>query len=315
MNSSMSDIAKGTTQSIGYNETPDEPLDDEDPSPAELMQQQFEDGRPEPGNVDPGAQEPVAVSEETFGELDEETFERAVEGSEMSRNGMQTYLQNLEETHGREAVEDFVNRATMSQAAAESGFRAAKSSPTPAEAAVPDEPVDDASSADAEVPDLTASADESVEMIETTSGSTSASTNSLITNQDSFAEGSVGEGQWEDTPTVDEHRAAEIADVAAEEWDGEGDPPEEYLRTAARGHVPGVSEAGTAEAQPAEYAVVDQYNKRHDPVNERRTNPDAFEYVESDDQSSTESPEATETTNSTGSSGGRDPVDILESDD
>ena len=319
MNSSMSDIARGTTQSIGYNETPDEPLADHEPTPAELMQQQFEDGRPDPGSVDPGAQEPVAVSEETFGELDEETFERAVEGSDMSPSGMQTYLQNLEETHGREAVEDFVSRATMSQAAAESGFRAAKSSPSPAEAAVPDEPaddpVDDGPATDSGVPDLTASADESVEMIETTSKSTSASTNSLITNQDSFAEGSVGEGQWEDTPAVNEQRAAEIADVAAEEWDGEGDPPEEYLRTAARGHVPGVSEDQTKEAQPAEYAVVDQYNKRHDPVEDRRTDTDSFEYVEGDDQSTMEGPEATDTTNRTGSSGGRDPVDILESDD
>ena len=145
--------------------------------------------------------------------------------------------------------------------------------------------------------------------------STETAVEQLILNPDGFTEGSVGEGQWEETPQINKHQAAEIADTGREEWDGEGDPPEEYLRTAARGHVPGVSEAGTAEAQPAEYAVVDQYNKRHDPVNERRTNPDAFEYVESDDQSSTESPEATETTNSTGSSGGRDPVDILESDD
>jgi hypothetical protein len=223
---------------------------------------------------------------------------------------MNRYLHNLRDTHGQEAVEEFVSRAAMSQAVAKSGHRAAKSTPRPTEAAVPDEPADDGPPGDAEVPDLTASANESVEMIETTSKSTPASTNSLITNQDSFAEGSVGEGRWEDTPAVNEQRAAEIADVAAEEWDGEGDPPEEYLRTAARGHVPGVSESGTAEAQPAEYAVVDQYNKRHDPVNERRTNPDAFEYVEGEEPA-----ETTDTTNSTGSSGGRDPVDILESDD
>jgi hypothetical protein len=109
--------------------------------------------------------------------------------------------------------------------------------------------------------------------------STQSSPQGLIHNSEAFVEGAVGEGTWTETPLVDKTRAAEIATQAHEEWDGEGHPDEEYLRMAARGHLPTVTEADTVRGQPAEYAVVDQYNKQYTPTNERRTNTDSFEYV------------------------------------
>jgi len=108
--------------------------------------------------------------------------------------------------------------------------------------------------------------------------STGSEPTGLICNPDAFTEGSVGEGVWTETPQINRDRAAAIADEAHDEWDGEGHPGEQYLRMAARGHLPGVSEAETIQGQPAEMAVVDQYNKRYDPPEPRRANTDCFDY-------------------------------------
>lgn len=102
----------------------------------------------------------------------------------------------------------------------------------------------------------------------------------IITNPDEFKEGNVGSGWWENTAKVDKQRAGEIADIAAEEWDGKGHPDERFLRETAQDYISGVSESDTIKGQPAEYAVIDQYNKRYDPEYDIRTNPSGFEYAD-----------------------------------